>query len=94
MDDLLDVTRVTTGKVTLAREPVDFSALVLRCIDSLELRHARATAALGRGCSWRSDPGLWVNGDATRLEQIVTNLLTNAVKYTPAGGSVRVVAAA
>jgi len=91
VDDLLDVTRVTTGKVTLAREPVDVSALVVRCIDSLELV---SDGERGDGPLLDADvaPGLWVNGDSTRLEQIVTNLLTNAVKYTPAGGAVRVAA--
>ena len=57
VDDLLDVTRVTTGKVTLAHEPVDFSALVLRCIDSLELSSRESERAMGRRCSWRSHPG-------------------------------------
>ena len=94
VDDLLDVTRVTTGKVTLAREPVDFSALVLRCIDSLELSARESGRDPGPRLQLEVGSGLWVNGDATRLEQIVTNLLTNAVKYTPAGGTVRVVAAA
>jgi signal transduction histidine kinase/ActR/RegA family two-component response regulator len=94
VDDLLDVTRVTTGKVTLVYEPVDFSALVLRSIDSLELSSRETDQGPGPQLQVEVDPGLWVNGDPTRLEQIVTNLLTNAIKYTPAGGSVRVVAGA
>jgi signal transduction histidine kinase/ActR/RegA family two-component response regulator len=94
VDDLLDVTRVTTGKVTLAHEPVDFSALVLRSIDSLELSSRESDHGPGPQLQVEVEPGLWVHGDPTRLEQIVTNLLTNAIKYTPAGGSVRVVAGA
>jgi CheY-like chemotaxis protein len=94
VDDLLDVTRVTTGKVTLVREPVDVSALVARCIDSLELSPHDRDRESGPQLEVEVATEMWVNGDPTRLEQIVTNLLTNAVKYTPAGGSVRIVAAA
>jgi signal transduction histidine kinase/CheY-like chemotaxis protein len=94
VDDLLDVTRVTTGKVTLVHEPVDFSALVLRSIDSLELSSRESDHGPGPQLQVEVEPGLWVHGDPTRLEQIVANLLTNAIKYTPAGGSVRVVAGA
>jgi signal transduction histidine kinase/ActR/RegA family two-component response regulator len=94
VDDLLDVTRVTTGKVTLAREPVDISALVLRSVDSLELSSRESDRQPGPQLQLEIGSALWVRGDPTRLEQIVTNLLTNAVKYTPATGTVRVVAAA
>jgi two-component system, sensor histidine kinase len=94
VDDLLDVTRVSTGKVTLAREPVDVSALVVRCIDSLELSSPDSDRQGGPQLDADVAPGLCINGDSTRVEQIVTNLLTNAVKYTPPGGSIRVVAVA
>jgi len=94
VDDLLDVARVSTGKVTLTHEPVDFGVLILRCVDSLELSSRESDHAPAPRLQLEVGRDLWVNGDPTRLEQIVTNLLTNAVKYTPAGGSVRVIAAA
>ncbi|MFL6672222.1 MAG: response regulator [Massilia sp.] len=83
VDDLLDLSRAMSGKILLARRPIDMAALVSACMDTF-----RAT---GRTAGYRLNvelaPG-WVNGDPTRLEQITTNLIDNAIKYTPAGGSV------
>ncbi len=83
VDDLLDLSRAMSGKILLARKPTDLSNLVSGCLETL-----RAT---GRTAGYRFSVDLapgWVDGDPTRLEQITTNLLDNALKYTPAGGSI------
>jgi len=83
VDDLLDLSRAMSGKILLARRPVDMASLVGACLDTF-----RAT---GRTAGYRIDVDLapnWVDGDPTRLEQIATNLIDNALKYTPAGGSI------
>jgi signal transduction histidine kinase len=85
VDDLLDLSRAMSGKILLARKPTDLSNLVSGCLETL-----RAT---GRTAGYRFSVDLapnWVDGDPTRLEQITTNLLDNALKYTPAGGSIDV----
>ena len=85
VDDLLDLSRAMSGKILLARQPLDLSSLVGACLDTF-----RATGRT-KGYTVTSDlqPG-WVDSDPTRLEQIATNLIDNAVKYTPAGGSIHV----
>ncbi len=83
VDDLLDLSRAMSGKILLARRPVDMASLVGACLDTF-----RAT---GRTSGYRIDVDLapnWVDGDPTRLEQIATNLIDNALKYTPSGGSI------
>jgi PAS domain S-box-containing protein len=82
VDDLLDVSRVSTGKVVLHREPVDVPALIARCIATV----TKASADQHQ-ITLRTHPVV-ADADPMRLEQIVMNLLTNAVKYTPAGGSI------
>jgi PAS domain S-box-containing protein len=85
VDDLLDVSRVTQGKIALKNERVPLADV---------LRHAaEATAptvrALGHRLFVSLPPDLlFVDGDAVRLTQIVSNVLNNAVKYTPAGGEI------
>jgi PAS domain S-box-containing protein len=88
VDDLLDVGRVTTGKIELHMQPVELRALVGRCLDGLVQagRTQRHTVTL-------QGVDLHVEADVTRLEQIVNNLLDNALKYTPASGCVTVVTA-
>jgi signal transduction histidine kinase len=83
VDDLLDLSRAMSGKILLARRPLDLAQLVGGCLDTF-----RATGRT-QGYTITSDlqPG-WVQGDPTRLEQIATNLIDNAVKYTPAGGHI------
>ncbi len=87
LDDLLDVSRVTGGMVSLAREPHDMRQIVDDALDqSRPLINARGhhlTLNLGQH-------PLTVLGDGTRLVQIVTNLLNNAAKYTPPGGEIHV----
>jgi signal transduction histidine kinase/ActR/RegA family two-component response regulator len=85
VDDLLDVSRVTMGKIGLTRQPVDLAEVVRRSVDDFAAdgRSARHHVTL-------SAAPAWVDGDATRLEQIVGNLLGNALKYTPAGGCIDV----
>ena len=85
IDDLLDVTRVTTGKMTLARQPVDLSETVARCLRALS-----TTGHLEQRKLEVHAESVWVYGDPTRLEQIVTNLVNNSIKYTPADGIIRV----
>jgi signal transduction histidine kinase len=85
VDDLLDVSRLSTGKVHLERTRVNLDELVRRCVDAVRLRTGRT----GIGLSL-CDPPAWVDGDLVRLEQVLLNLLANAVKYTPAPGAIDV----
>ncbi len=86
VDDLLDVSRVTSGKIALERVAVDLRTLVARCVQ------AQAVTASARRIELAVEPGddPVARGDPVRLEQVLNNLLTNAIKYTPAGGRVRV----
>ena len=80
MGDLLDVGRVIAGKVLLARHPVNLAVVLERVRGTLEL-----TGEAGRHDLRLDVSDAWIDGDAVRMEQVMTNLLTNAFKYTPAG---------
>ena len=85
IDDLLDVSRIVTGKLRLERDEIDLHKVIGAAIDSvrpaMEARRIRFTAEL--------DPAAArVLGDPTRLQQVVWNLLSNAVKFTPGEGRV------
>src|SRR5262245_3760166 len=84
VDDLLDVTRLTTGKITLSLQPVDLAAVTRRAVGAL------TATAPGRRVECRAAEPTWIAADETRLEQILTNLLGNAMKFTPASGLVSV----
>jgi signal transduction histidine kinase/CheY-like chemotaxis protein len=88
MDDLLDVGRVISGKVRLSRRSLDLAALVQRVVANFEVTGEGRQHEL----RLRLNPA-WVDVDATRLEQVLTNLLGNAFKYTEPGGIVEVLLA-
>jgi len=85
VDDLLDVSRITSGKIDLHREPTELADVVARAVEMasplLEKKAHDLVVDVAR-------PGLAVDGDATRLAQVVANLVTNAAKYTPARGRI------
>jgi signal transduction histidine kinase len=87
IDDLLDVTRIRHGKMTLTREPVSVAVMVERVVDAvrapIELRKQHLTVEV------EAAP-LFVQGDPGRLDQALTNLLLNATRYTPVGGNIAV----
>jgi PAS domain S-box-containing protein len=85
MDDLLDMGRVMLGKVVLDRKAVDLREVAERALGTL-----REGGRLARHHVSLEGVPAWIDGDTTRLEQIVTNLVANAVKFTPPGGSVKV----
>jgi two-component system CheB/CheR fusion protein len=85
--DLLDVSRIVSGKLMLDLGPVDFAAVVQEAIDLI--RPVAEAKGLDVKTSIEAVPDM-VYGDAARLLQVVNNLLTNAVKFTPNGGSVSV----
>src|SRR5262249_41007313 len=84
VDDLLDVARVQTGRIELQRDAVDLGLLIERCAETLA-----AIPQRDRGPELHiATRPLLVDGDPARLDQIITNLLANALKYTPIGGHV------
>jgi signal transduction histidine kinase/ActR/RegA family two-component response regulator len=85
VDDLLEVSRLSTGKVHLKRTTVNLDDLARRCVDAVRLRTGRTDIGLRCGT-----PAALVLGDPVRLEQMLLNLLTNAVKYTPPPGTIEV----
>ena len=89
IEDLLDVSRITRGKIELRRENLDVSSVLNQAIESvrplIEQRDHHLTVA------YAPEP-LRIEADPTRLEQIVVNLLTNAAKYTHAGGQISLTA--
>ena len=91
VDDLLDVARLTTGRIALSRAPVDVGAQLRACLAVAE-ETARARG-LSLVASVPEGP-LVVDGDADRLQQVFANLVGNALKYTPASGRIEVEAAA
>lgn len=85
VDDLLDVARATAGKVALNRQPLDLSEVAGGCVRSL-----RASGRTRRHRMMFRAESVIVNADSTRLAQVITNMLDNAVKFTPSGGTVDV----
>jgi PAS domain S-box-containing protein len=85
VDDLLDISRIIRGRVELAREPVDVGQVVQAALEAagplLSERQHRVASSVA--------PGLVIIGDAVRLTQVMTNLLTNAAKYTDPGGHIQ-----
>jgi signal transduction histidine kinase/ActR/RegA family two-component response regulator len=90
VDDLLEVSRVESGKISLKRAVVDLRAVVERSTEAMGGRAEGAGLQLEVALPEEALP---VDGDPVRLEQITGNLLGNALKYTPAGGKVTVAAA-
>lgn len=85
MDDLLDVSRIMRGKVELRKESVELSQVVARAVETarplMDAQEHQFTLSLPPG-------QVWIDGDAVRLAQVVSNLLGNAAKYTNPGGRI------
>jgi len=84
INDLLDVERVASGKLKLNRQPVDIDVMIRQIVTTFT-----DDAKVDRQITIATEP-VWVDGDAMRLEQVLSNIMTNAVKYTPPGGQIRV----
>lgn len=86
LDDLLDLNRISENRIELDQEVVDLSDIIQHSIDITESSRGK----LNQRLSFEKVDGLFVSGDAVRLEQIFSNLLVNASKYTGAGGRVHI----
>jgi signal transduction histidine kinase len=86
IDDLLDVSRVTQGKIELRKERIEVADIVRSAVEVS--RPLIDSAGHSLTVDLPPEP-IWVEGDLTRLAQIVANLLNNAAKYTPDGGRIR-----
>jgi len=85
VDDLIDVSRITRGKITLSRERIAVAALIERAVETVEplmQEHAQTFAVESPATP------LWVDGDPLRLTQALGNILGNAAKYTNRGGHI------
>jgi PAS domain S-box-containing protein len=87
VDDLLDVSRITQGRIELQRAPVELLAVIAQALESVEPLLREKGHRLERSVG---EQALYVNGDSARLVQCLVNLLANAAKYTDAGGTIRI----
>jgi signal transduction histidine kinase len=87
VEDLLEISRIASGKLHLEIKEIDLVSIVNRAVDSIR----PAAEARGVSIERRFDtPSAVTSGDGDRLQQVVWNLLTNAVKFTPSGGTVSI----
>ena len=86
IDDLLDVSRIISGKLNLEVAPLEVSSSVEAAIAVVR----PAANAKGIQLEYKRDPSIAISGDPNRLQQVVWNLLSNAVKFTPEGGYIEV----
>jgi signal transduction histidine kinase/DNA-binding response OmpR family regulator len=91
VDDLLDVSRITQGKISLKKEPVELGKVIQHSIDTARslLEAKRHHLAVNVSAA-----PIWVYGDFARLSQVVGNILNNAAKYTSEGGKIELSASA
>jgi PAS domain S-box-containing protein len=87
VDDLLEVSRITQGRITLKQEPIFIGSAIYGAVEAIsamvESRAQRLSVDVPPSATW-------VSGDATRLSQILVNILNNASKYTPEGGHISI----
>jgi PAS domain S-box-containing protein len=86
-DDLFDLSRISSGTILLRKERLDLTELVRRAVEDYRITLEKAGLKVELRIPERP---LWMNGDPTRLSQILTNILQNAAKFTEAGGNVTV----
>ncbi|TMG76223.1 MAG: HAMP domain-containing histidine kinase, partial [Betaproteobacteria bacterium] len=91
VDELLDVSRISQGKIVLKKEPVDLARIVAHSVETVRPMIDSREQRLALEVSPRP---VWLLGDFARLSQVVANLLNNASKYTPEGGRIRLAATA
>jgi chemotaxis methyl-accepting protein methylase/signal transduction histidine kinase/chemotaxis response regulator CheB len=89
IDDLLDVSRIASGKLSMDLAPIDLATTVTRAVEGLSLPIERKSLKFELDLPPAETMG-FVNGDDSRLQQVVTNLLNNAIKFTPKLGKVTV----
>ena len=87
LDDLLDVARITTGRVDLRIERADVAGLAREAVESVRPLMEKRRHRLS--CAIPPEP-LWLDADPARIAQILDNLLSNAAKYTPDGGNISI----
>jgi len=90
VDDLLDIARITHGRIQLHRRPVDLAEILAQVVETAR----PSMESRGHEFRFTAPPGLRLYCDPTRLAQIVGNLLNNAARYTPAGGHIELTAEA
>ena len=85
VEDLLDLNRITKGKLSLSREPLDLARVIDKTVNGL-----KASGYLDKHVVRVDVKSAWARADAARVEQIAANLIGNAVKYTPEAGEIAV----
>jgi signal transduction histidine kinase/DNA-binding response OmpR family regulator len=85
VEDLVDTTRITTGKISLTRSPINLAESVTRCLRTIEI----AGRTQGHHVAVDAQE-TWIHADSARIDQVLANLIGNALKYTPAGGHITI----
>lgn len=84
VNDMLDVSRIETGKLSLNKSNFELQKLIEQVVEDMKV------AAPSHSIIFKSNYRFWINGDSERIESAIINLITNAVKYSPAGSKIKV----